>query len=338
MVASWNAQYRKLTTSDSKGLIIVWLLHKGTWFEEMINNRNKSVVRDMKWRANGSEICIVYEDGTVIVGGVDGNRLWSREVAAKLTLLEWSPDGRAILFGTADGQVLVHNHHGVRVGAVPLPAVADAPGARLIGLEWYDGAEGYALPDLPCLAVAFENGRVQIMRGEEDPKPILIDSGLTLTQVKWNSNGTVLALAGAKVAGGPGGPKETSEVQFYTPFGRYITSLKVPGGSAAAVTWEGGGLRLAVRCASFPGCAAGVLGALSRSFSSLPFRFPSCPFSSVIPRCSCSQLAVDSYIYFANIRPDYKWAAFGETVVYAYTKPDRSEQCVVFWNIKTDER
>lgn len=34
--------------------------------------RNKSVVRDMRWAADGSRICIVYEDGAVIMGGVDG--------------------------------------------------------------------------------------------------------------------------------------------------------------------------------------------------------------------------------------------------------------------------
>lgn len=49
------------------GLIIVWMLHRGIWFEdlthfspsfsfvevqEMINNRNRSVVRDMKWSAD----------------------------------------------------------------------------------------------------------------------------------------------------------------------------------------------------------------------------------------------------------------------------------------------
>ena len=38
---------------------------KGMWFEEMINNRNKSVVRDLKWAKDGRKICIVYEDGAV---------------------------------------------------------------------------------------------------------------------------------------------------------------------------------------------------------------------------------------------------------------------------------
>lgn len=63
--AAWNPQFRKLTTSDENGLIIVWMLHKGMWYEEMINNRNKSIVKDMKWSPDGRKICIVYEDGAV---------------------------------------------------------------------------------------------------------------------------------------------------------------------------------------------------------------------------------------------------------------------------------
>lgn len=47
----------------------------GAWYEEMINNRNKSVVRSMRWNADGQKICIIYEDGAVIVGSVDGKVL-----------------------------------------------------------------------------------------------------------------------------------------------------------------------------------------------------------------------------------------------------------------------
>ena len=61
MCVCWNENYRKLTTSDQYGLIIVWMLHKGMWFEEMINNRNKSTVRGMSWTADGQRICIIYE-------------------------------------------------------------------------------------------------------------------------------------------------------------------------------------------------------------------------------------------------------------------------------------
>ena len=160
MVVTWNPHYRKLTTSDQNGLIIVWMLHRGMWFEEMINNRNKSVVRDMKWKYNGQEICIIYEDGAVsamctsrggsddsagvtvhahaarpvrfhtcaqvIVGSVDGNRLWGKELKTQLAFVEWSPDGRSLLFVTLDGEVHVYNQYGNRLGSVNLFAAEES--------------------------------------------------------------------------------------------------------------------------------------------------------------------------------------------------------------------
>lgn len=86
-VAIWNEMYQKLTTSDEHGVIIVWMLYKvfileflifhfhikqtklslclfqGSWYEEMINNRNKSTVTGMAWGCDGQKICIAYEDG-----------------------------------------------------------------------------------------------------------------------------------------------------------------------------------------------------------------------------------------------------------------------------------
>lgn len=101
VAVNWNQNYRKLTSSDEKGLIIVWVLHKGMWFEEMINDRDKSVVRDIRWSPDGQKICIVYEDGHVVLGNVDGNRLWGRTLDVQLLLIEWSPDSRLILLCTS---------------------------------------------------------------------------------------------------------------------------------------------------------------------------------------------------------------------------------------------
>ncbi|CAM9650415.1 unnamed protein product, partial [Ectocarpus sp. 13 AM-2016] len=123
---TWNATYSKLTTCDEQGLIIVWMLHKGLWFEEMINNRHKSAVRDMKqWTSNGQKICIIYADGAVIVGSVDGNRLWGKELDMGLQNVEWSPDGRRILFVTAAGEVLIYDAQGKRLRAMTLPEGAE---------------------------------------------------------------------------------------------------------------------------------------------------------------------------------------------------------------------
>ena len=47
-------------------------------------------------------------------------------------------------------------------------------------------------------------------------------------------------------------------------------------------------------------------------------------------------LAVDSFIYFANIRPSYKWGYYSDTIVYAFLKPDILDTSIVFWDIKNN--
>lgn len=298
--ATWNANYKKLTTSDENGLIIVWVLHRGTWYEEMINNRNKSVVRDMKWTTDGQKICIAYEDGAVIVGSVDGNRLWGKEMKTQLTFVEWSPDGKTLLFVTKDGDVAVHDSMGNKVSNLTLYAIESRGGGKdykIIGIHWYDGIEGHISQDAPTLAIAFRDGKVQITRGRFDENAVLIDTGIELTQARWNNDGSVIALAGTQVD--PSVPKgdatkEYNVVQFYDPFGRHLRSLRVPGSRIEALAWEGTGLRIC--------------------------------------------LAVDSHIYFANIRPAYKWGFYANTLVYTYNRVDQIENCVVFWDTTSNER
>ena len=56
----WNDKYRKLTSCDSTGMIIVFMKHNGNWIEEMVNNRKVSTVKAMKWSPDGTKICIAY--------------------------------------------------------------------------------------------------------------------------------------------------------------------------------------------------------------------------------------------------------------------------------------
>ena len=51
----------------------------------------------------------VLHIGAVIVGSVDGNRLWGKELKRQLSHVEWSPDGRYILFGTLNGEVHIYD-------------------------------------------------------------------------------------------------------------------------------------------------------------------------------------------------------------------------------------
>ena len=127
------------------------MMHKQHWFEEMINNRNKSVVTDMRWTPNGEKIGIVYEDGAVIVGSVEGNRLWGKELKIKLSIIEWSPDSRSILFGTPDGAVNVYDYVGNFLFPVKVFCLRGLEGKvmPLASIEWYDAnKQGFSYEDL----------------------------------------------------------------------------------------------------------------------------------------------------------------------------------------------
>ncbi|CAE7432828.1 Wdr35 [Symbiodinium pilosum] len=295
MVITWNENFRKLTTSDQNGLIIVWMLHRGIWFEEMINNRNRSVVRDMKWSADCQKICIIYEDGAVIVGTVDGQRLWGKEVKTQLAFVEWSPDGKNILFCTLNGEVHVYDNEGIYSHKVPIYCLDSGTEGTvaIAGIDWFAGPNG---PEnqTPTLCLGFENGRVQIMRSDADDKPVLLDTQLRCTGLKWDPNGSVIAIAGVQSQGAAAADREVGIVQFYAPSGQHLRSLRVPGQNLRSISWEGSGLRLA--------------------------------------------LAVDSHIFFANIRPDYLWGYFSRTLVYAVLRKERNEHVVVFWDTHSDEK
>ncbi|VEL19727.1 unnamed protein product [Protopolystoma xenopodis] len=80
--------------------------HAGTYLGLLIL-QNKGSVR---WDSDGQRICIVYDDGAVIVGSVDGNRIWGKELkCGSLVAVEWSPDGKTILFGLANGEVHIYD-------------------------------------------------------------------------------------------------------------------------------------------------------------------------------------------------------------------------------------
>ena len=116
---------------------------------------------------------------------------------------------------------------------------------------------------------------------------------MTTVGCKWSHDGSILAVAGTMTVAGTGTEKDSNVVQFYTPHGEHLRTLKVPGKQITACAWEGGSLRIA--------------------------------------------LSVDSFIYFANIRPDYKWAYFANVVVYTYNRADKQDTAVVFWNHKTGD-
>ncbi|XP_075255210.1 WD repeat-containing protein 35-like [Convolutriloba macropyga] len=295
-VVMWNEQHAKLTTSDVNGLIIVWMLHKGSWFEEMINNRQKSVVKSMGWNRQGELICIVYEDGGVIVGTVDGNRVWGKELKQSLTHVEWSPDSKHLLFAMASGEVHIYDAQGNFMSKVETDFFS--PLGPVAALTWYNGNGGSPSESANSLAICYQSGKCQIMKHHMDDEPFLIDTNMTIVCADWNHNGSCLAIAGKQTPNSAEGDQKkaasanSNVIQFFSHNGEHLRSLRVPGNSIESCSWEGGGLRIA--------------------------------------------LAVDSHIYFANIRPKYKWGYCSNTVVYEFTDASGATQ-VAFWDVKNME-
>lgn len=295
-VIIWNEIYQKLTTSDQYGLIIVWMLYKGSWYEEMINNRNKSVVKGMSWSSDGQRICIGYEDGAVIVGSVDGNRIWGKDLkGAKLSAVQWAPHGKNLLFGLQNGEVHIYDNQGnfaMKLDIQFNPVVISVS-KTIVGLDWYDGKQGLLDENCPVLVICYHSGHMQLMRSEFDEAPIVIDTNMRAVSCKWNHNGTVVAVVGTMIF--PNENKENNVIQFFSPFGEHMRTLKIPGENVTCCVWEGNSLRVA--------------------------------------------LSVDSHIYFANIRPDYKWTSLnnGRIIVYSYNNPNQQGTCICFWDTKKGE-
>ncbi len=124
--------------------------------------------------------------------------------------------------------------------------------------------------------------------------PLLIDTQMKKLKLKWNMNGSLLAISGTQsVRTAAGEEKEISVVQIYTPFGKFLKSLKVPGKGISSLSWEQTGLRLA--------------------------------------------LAVDSFLYFAQLRPDYLTTYFASCVLVYYAPFKNESKALYFWNVKTKE-
>ena len=86
--------------------------------------------------------------------------------------------------------------------------------AKVVSLIWYNSKYGLAEEDQPTLVICYDNGRMQMMRDENDDSPSLVDTGMTTVGCQWNHDGTILAVAGQMFVPGLG-PHSMTLSQFY---------------------------------------------------------------------------------------------------------------------------
>ena len=280
----WNERFQKLTSADHSGRIIVWVMYDGRWYEEMINSRSRVTVTSMQWSPDGEKICIAYDDGNVIVGSVDGQRLWGSELSQQsISQVQWNPESTRILFALGPGSIQVYDCDGNF-----LFKVRSLVNEKIFSFAWYWNVLHFQATSQKRLAIGFTSGRVQLMDNEKDAAAELIETNLTLAAMSFSPNGLYIAFSGTRRSAG----KDTPLIDFYSASGQHLRTLKVPG-LVKSLSWEN--LRVA--------------------------------------------MAIDSYIYFANVRPDYLWGycCDSSTLVYAFQNDDGKPR-IMFWNTKTGGR
>ena len=90
----------------------------------------------------------------------------------------------------------------------------------IVGLEWHNGRERYSQAGISALAICLSNGSLQLMKDEMDDTCMVVSTGMQPSAIKWNSSGSVLAVAGVLSGGTTGGAQGMAVVQFYSCVGK----------------------------------------------------------------------------------------------------------------------
>ncbi|KFU90307.1 Tubby-related protein 4 [Chaetura pelagica] len=255
VLVRWNEPFQKLATCDADGGIFVWIQYEGRWSVELVNDRGAQV-SDFTWSHDGTQALISYRDGFVLVGSVSGQRHWSSEInlESQITCGIWTPDDQQVLFGTADGQVIVMDCHGRMLAHVllhesdgilsmswnyPSFLVEDSSESDTDSDDYsppQDGPAAYPVPvqnTKPLLTVSFTSGDISLMNNYDDLTPTIIRSGLKDVVVQWCTQGDLLAVAGMEkqsqlVDLSNGSLLKSALVKFYNVRGEHIYTLETP--------------------------------------------------------------------------------------------------------------
>ncbi|XP_017277072.1 tubby-related protein 4 isoform X2 [Kryptolebias marmoratus] len=246
VLVRWNEPFQKLATCDMEGGIFVWIQYEGRWSVELVNDRGAQV-SDFTWSHDGTQALIAYRDGFVLVGSVSGQRHWSSEInlESQITCGIWTPDDQQVLFGTADGQVIVMDCHGRMLAHVLLH---ESDG--IVSMSWNcpdflieDSTESDTDSDdnilplvrrvKPLLTVTFLSGDISLMNNYDDLSPAIIRSGLKDVEAQWCSQRDLLAVAGMERHGlqaesACASIMRNALVKFYNVQGEHIYTLETP--------------------------------------------------------------------------------------------------------------
>uniref|UniRef100_A0A3B3V005 TUB like protein 4a n=1 Tax=Poecilia latipinna TaxID=48699 RepID=A0A3B3V005_9TELE len=201
-----------------------------------LRGHNSEVVL-VRWNEPFQKLATCDTDGGIFVW-IQYEGRWSVELV--------NDRGAQVLFGTADGQVIVMDCHGRMLAHILLH---ESDG--IVGMSWNypsflveDSSESdtdsddYTPPKVhsqkPLLTVSFTSGDISLMNSYDDLSPTLIRTGLKDVVVQWCSQGDLLAVAGMErtvllSSDAPcSPPTKNAIVKFYNVRGDHIYTLDTP--------------------------------------------------------------------------------------------------------------
>ncbi|XP_045860497.1 tubby-related protein 4 isoform X2 [Meles meles] len=206
-----------------------------------LRGHNSEVVL-VRWNEPYQKLATCDADGGIFVW-IQYEGRWSVELV--------NDRGAQVLFGTADGQVIVMDCHGRMLAHVLLhesdgilsmswnyPAflVEDSSESDTDSDDYsppQDGPAAYPIPVQnikPLLTVSFTSGDISLMNNYDDLSPTVIRSGLKEVVAQWCTQGDLLAVAGmerqTQLGELPNGPLlKSAMVKFYNVRGEHIFTL-----------------------------------------------------------------------------------------------------------------
>jgi len=213
---SWSSSGELLAIGDSSGKISFWTTKDKEMKSILTNATVSAIPNSIRWSKTAKEAIIAYSDKTCACVSYDGDLKWSNEMRHEISIIEWAPNGKAVLAATSFGEVLILDSRGVEVGAVQLPCLANQRAEpKVVHMEWKTHTK-YGL------LIVFKSGAIQLMRNETDSQPITIDLDLDISAASWFQNGNSFVVAGTK-------PNGRCTTIFFNTLGQVIRELEVPG-------------------------------------------------------------------------------------------------------------
>jgi len=122
-------------------------------------------------------------------------------------MIAWSPSSKELLIGSNQGEVFMYDENGDLLHQLRLqglqrvvePEQYLTPNIPLAGIDWFEDAQMYSDESPVGLSIAYQQGRLILMKNDKDEDPIAVDTSMILNKVKWNPTGTMLAVAGCSL-------------------------------------------------------------------------------------------------------------------------------------------